>query len=245
MRQPGATEPMVPPLPVPKRLIAPIVLIGLIVAIWALGAANRLSWASVAEYQATLNAWVAAYPWLAACLFTAAYTASVTLSLPQAALLTMTGGLLFGTAAGGSLAVIGATSGAVFLFLIARSAFADPMARRGGGALAKLRDELRRNGFSYLLAIRLVPLFPFWLTNLAAALCGMRLWDYTIATLIGIIPTTFILASIGSGIGEVLARGETPTASLLFSWPILGPLAALAIVSLAPVIWRKWRARDA
>ena len=236
---------MVPALRIPRRLIAPAILIALIVAIWASGVTDHLSWSGVAQYHAALNTWVAAWPWLAPCLFVAGYTVSVTLSLPQAALLTMTGGLLFGTVTGGALAVTGATIGAVFLFLIARSAFADSMARRGGVALGKLRDELRRNGFSYLLAIRLVPIFPFWLVNLAAALCGMRLADYAIATLIGIMPTTFILASIGAGLGEVLAKGETPTSSLLFSWPILGPLVALAVVSLIPVVWRKWRARDA
>jgi uncharacterized membrane protein YdjX (TVP38/TMEM64 family) len=244
-QQSGATEVMVPALRIPKRLIAPIVLIVLAAAIWASGVTHHLSWSALAEYHAALTTWIAAWPWLAPLLFVVFYSLSVTLSLPQAGLMTMAGGLLFGTIIGGALAVTGATIGAVSLFLIARSAFADSMARRGGATLGKLRDELRRNGFSYLLAIRLVPIFPFWLINLAAALCGMRLADYAIATLIGIMPTTFILASIGAGLGQVLARGETPTSSQLFSWQILGPLMALAVVSLIPVIWRKWRARDA
>jgi uncharacterized membrane protein YdjX (TVP38/TMEM64 family) len=155
--------------------------------------------------------------------------------------MTMTGGLLFGILAGGAMAVAGATLGAVFLFLIARSAFGDPLARRGGAALGKLREELRRDGFSYLLSIRLVPVLPFWLVNLAAAACGMRLRHYVAATLIGIMPMTFVLASIGAGLGDVLARGERPNLSIIFSWPILGPLVALAVASLTPVIWRKWR----
>lgn len=230
---------------IPRRLIAPAILIVLIVAIWALGLTDRLSWSSLAEYQTALRALVTAHPWLAPCLFVLIYTASVTLSLPQAALLTLIGGLLFGTAAGGALAVTGATIGAVLLFLIARSAFAEPLARQGGAALGKLREELRRNGFSYLLAIRLIPIVPFWLVNLAAALCGMRLRQFTIATLIGIIPATFITASIGAGVGGVLARGEKPDFGVLFSWPVLGPLLALAALSVTPVIWRKWRMRHA
>src|SRR5580700_10994114 len=125
---------MVPTLRIPKRLIAPIVLIALIVAIWASGVTDRLSWSDVARYHTALTTWVAAWPWLAPCLFVVFYTASVTLSLPEAALLTMTGGLLFGTVIGGVLAVTGATIGAVFLFLIARSAFSDTMTRRGGAA---------------------------------------------------------------------------------------------------------------
>lgn len=229
----------------PRRLIAPTILIVLIAAAWLSGVTNRLSWSGLAELQTAIQVWVAAHPWLAPGLFAVIYTVSVTLSLPQAAFLTLMGGLLFGTLAGGALAVIGATLGAVLLFLIAGTAFADPLARRGGLALGKLRDELRRNGFAYLLALRLIPVVPFWLLNLAAALCGMRLLDFTIATLIGILPASFIIASIGAGISGVLAKGEQPSLAVLVSWPMLGPLLALALLSLTPVIWRKWRARDA
>jgi uncharacterized membrane protein YdjX (TVP38/TMEM64 family) len=230
---------------IPARLIAPIVLIVLIAALWASGLTSLLSWTSIAEYRTTLKDWTASHRLAAPCLFVIAYIVSVTLSLPQAALLTMIGGLLFGIAFGGALAVTGATIGAVLLFLIARSAFAEPMARRGGAALAKLREELKRNGFSYLLAIRLVPVVPFWLVNLAAPLCGMRLRHFALATLIGIMPTTFVLASIGAGISDVLAKGERPDLSIIVSPPVLGPLLALAALSLAPVLWRKFRARDA
>ncbi len=229
----------------PRRLIAPIVLVALIVAVWASGLTRFLSWSALAQEQATLNGWVSAHRLLAPCLFVAIYVGSVALSLPQAGLLTLLGGVLFGTLAGGSLAVTGATIGAILLFLIARSAFAEPLARRGGAALGKLRDELHRDGFSYLLALRLVPLFPFWLINLAAALCGMRLGAFAAATLIGIMPTTFVLASIGSGLGGVLTTGARPDVGAVFSWPVLGPLLAMALLSLTPLIWRKWRARGA
>jgi uncharacterized membrane protein YdjX (TVP38/TMEM64 family) len=230
---------------IPRRLIPPAILVILIVAAWALGVTDRLSWAGLAESQTTLKAWVVAHPGLAPCLFVLIYIASATLSLPQGALLTLVGGLLFGTVGGGALAATGATIGAVCLFLIARSAFAEPLARRGGAALGKLREELGRNGFAYLLALRLIPVVPFWLVNLAGALCGMRLSAFASATAIGILPATFITASIGSGIGGVLAKGEKPSLAVLFSWPVLGPLLALAVLSVMPVLWRKWRPRDA
>jgi uncharacterized membrane protein YdjX (TVP38/TMEM64 family) len=229
----------------PRRLIAPLILIVVIGVIWALILTGNLSWSSLARHQATIRAWVELHPLLAGCLFVLFYIASVTLSLPQAGLLTMTGGFLFGATAGGAMAVTGATIGAVFLFLIARSAFGESMAGRGGPALAKLRDELGRDGFSYLLAIRLIPVVPFWLVNLAAPLCGMRLSHFAAATLIGIMPATFILASLGSGLGDILAQGETPDLHVLVSWPVLGPLLGLSVLSLLPVVWRKWRARDA
>jgi uncharacterized membrane protein YdjX (TVP38/TMEM64 family) len=225
------------------RLIAPLVLLALIAAAWAFGLADRVSWSGLARHQAALQDWVTAHRWLAPGLFVAAYTVSVALSLPQATLLTMAGGWFFGTVAGGALAVLGATIGAVSLFLIARSAVGGAMQSRGGIALGKLREELRRNGFSYLLAIRLIPVVPFWLVNLAAALCGMRLGQFATATFIGIMPATFVIASVGAGLSVVLANGERPDLGLLFSWPVLGPLLALAVLSLMPVIWRKWRAR--
>ncbi len=229
----------------PRRLIAPTILVVLIAAAWLSGATDHLSWSSLARSQSTMKAWVSEHPWLAPCLFLVIYSASVTLSLPQAALLTLIGGLLFGTPLGGALAVTGATIGAVLLFLIARSAFAGSLARRGGAALTKLREELHRDGFAYLLAIRLIPVVPFWLVNLAAALCGMSLRQFTSATLIGILPATFVIASIGAGVGGVLARGEKPDFHVLVSFPVLAPLLALAALSVTPVLWRKWRARNA
>jgi uncharacterized membrane protein YdjX (TVP38/TMEM64 family) len=234
-----------PAVRIPRRLVAPIVLIVLIAAVWVLGLTDRLSWSGLARNQTVLQDWVAVHPWLAPGLFVVMYAASVALSLPQAALLTMAGGLLFGTALGGILAVIGATIGAVLLFLIARSAAAGPLATRGGAALGKLREELQQNGFSYLLALRLIPVVPFWLVNLAAALCGMQLGQFATATFLGIIPATFVIASIGAGVAGVLARGERPDLSSLVSWPVLGPLLALAMLSLTPVLWRKWRTRHA
>ena len=227
------------------RLIAPLILIAIMAAAWTSGLTNEMSWAGLARQQALLRAWVAAHPLGAPCLFVAIYVTSVALSLPQAALLTITGGLLFGTVMGGVLAVSSATAGAVLLFLIARSAFADSMRRRAGPRFARLRDALTRDGFSYLLAIRLVPLFPFWLVNLAAALCGMRLRHFTAATIIGMAPTTFIMASIGAGLGDVLAQGGRPDLGVLVSAPVLGPLLALALLSIAPIVWRKYRSSDA
>ncbi len=225
------------------RLIAPAILLAAAAAIWWFGLASQLSWSTLAREQAALRAWVSAHPLAAGGLYVAAYIAAVAFSLPQAILLTVTGGLLFGTVAGALLAATGATIGAILLFLVARSAFGDPLARRGGTRLGVLRDELRRDGFSYLLALRLIPVIPFFLVNLAAALCGMRLRDFVAATLIGIMPATFIVASIGASLGQVLASDQTPDPRILLSPQVLGPLLALAALSALGPAWRKWRAR--
>lgn len=214
-------------------------------ALWASGATAWLSWAELARQQAALGEAVAARPILASVVYVALYTAVVALSLPQAVVVTIAGGLLFGTIWGGLLAITGATAGATILYALARSALGDSIARRGGDFVQSLRAELGRDGFNYLLAIRLVPLFPFWLVNLAAALGGIRPGPYVLATLIGIAPGTFVFASIGAGIGAVLAAGQRPDLSVIFSLPILLPLLGLAVISLLPLVWRRFRRADA
>ena len=227
------------------RRFGPLLLVGALLAtIWASGLADRLSWANIGHEQAALAAWVSDHRIIAPSLFVIGYAFSTALSLPQAALLTLVGGLLFGAVAGAGLAATGATIGASILFVMARSALGDTVARRGGPTLAKLREALARDGFGYLLAIRLVPIVPFWLINLAAPLSGMRLPVYMAATALGIFPSTFILASIGAGLGGVLAAGGKPDVSVLFTVRILGPLIGLAVLVLATIAWKRWRRRD-
>jgi uncharacterized membrane protein YdjX (TVP38/TMEM64 family) len=86
-----------------------------------------------------------------------------------------------------------------------------------------------------------VPAFPFWLVNLGAALSGMRLLPYATATVLGIMPATFVYASIGAGLSDVLSAGRAPDLAVIFSPRILGPLIALAALSLLPVAWRRWK----
>jgi len=228
-----------------KRAIPILILVALAIGAWASGLTDYLTWAELARHQASLRSAVDAWPVLVPVAYVIVYAAFVALSLPQAVVVTITGGLLFGTLIGGALAVVGATLGAILLFLLARTAIGDSLAHRGGTFMRTVRDGLARDGFNYLLAIRLIPVFPFWLVNLAAALGGMRLLPYAAATLIGIAPATFVFASIGAGIGSVLATGGQPDLSVIVSLPVLGPLLGLAALSLLPVIWRRWRKSDA
>lgn len=227
-----------------RRLIPVLALVAVAVAVWASGLTDTVSWGGLARHQHDLARWVAAHPVPAAAAYALAYTAATALSVPAGAVLTAAGGLLFGAVAGAGLAVFGATAGATLLFLVARSAFGDTLERRGGPRSQALRARLRRDGFRYLLAIRLVPLFPFWLVNLAAALCGMRLGSYVAATALGIVPVTAVLAWTGAGIGTLLAAGQRPDLSVVVSLPVLGPLIALAALSLLPLVWRR-RVADA
>lgn len=225
------------------RLLPLAALLAALAAAWLLGLPRLLSWSALAANRAALDGLVAAHPLPAALGFVLVYTAVVALSLPGAAVLSVAGGLLFGTLAGAALAVAGASAGAVLLFLAARPALAPAMEARAGALLGRIRPGLERDGFSYLLALRLMPVFPFWLVNLAAALAGMRLAPFAAATLIGIIPGALVFASIGSGVGHVLDAGRAPDLSVIFSAPVLGPLAGLAALALLPVAWRWWRRR--
>ena len=224
------------------RLFWPLlVLLAVLAALWASGLGSEVSWAGLARNQARLAAWVDARPMSAAATYIATYAVAVAVCLPESAIITVAGGLLFGTVAGGLLAIIGSTMGAVVLFLAARHHLADTLAQHAGTFFDRVRHRLARDGFNYLLALRLIPAFPFWLVNLAAALCGMRLWPYFAATLIGIVPASFVFASIGAGVGDVLAVGGAPDLGVIFSVRVLGPLIALAALSLLPLVFRRER----
>jgi uncharacterized membrane protein YdjX (TVP38/TMEM64 family) len=228
-----------------KHLLPLALLFAGVAVLWASGLHRDLSWPSLARHQAALLAAVAAQPVTAAAAYLALYMALVALSVPEAAVVTVLGGLLFGTWVGGALAVAGAGLGALVLFLTARYALAGIVAERASVLMARLRPGLERDGFFYLLAIRLVPIFPFWLVNLGAAACGMRLLPFAAATLIGIIPGTLVFAGLGEGLRTVLAEGTTPDFMIIFSPRVLLPLLGLAVLSLLPAMWRRLRSGDA
>jgi uncharacterized membrane protein YdjX (TVP38/TMEM64 family) len=216
--------------------LAVVVVLGLV---WALGLQRHLSLDALATQREALAGLVAARPVLAALVYVAAYIAVVAFSLPGGAVMTLAGGLLFGAFIGAFLAVLGATIGAAVLFLLARSAFAPLVAGRAEGLLGPLRAGLARDGFFYLLSLRLVPVFPFWLLNLAPALLGMAFTPYLAATFLGIIPGTLVFAGIGAGLDEVFLSGASPDLGVIFSPGVLLPLLGLALLSLFGAWWRR------
>ena len=223
------------------RRLWPLALIVLVAALaYALGLHRWLSFDSLAANRATLAGFVAGSPLGAALLYLGAYVVVVGFSLPGGAVMTLAGGFLFGPWAGAALAVVGATLGASALFLAARYALAETLARRAGPLLGRVRDELRRDGFWYLLSLRLIPVVPFWLANLAPALAGMPFPAYAAATFLGIIPGTAVFAGIGAGLGQILDAGGRPDLSVVFSPGVLLPLLGLAALSLLGVVGKRW-----
>lgn len=207
-----------------------------LVLFYAFGLHRHLSLDSLRHYRAGLAGFVEHNAALAAALYALIYVAAVALSFPGASILTVAGGFMFGSVAGTALALVAATIGATLIFLIARTSLGDFLAARAGPHMQKLRKGFQEEGFSYLLFLRLVPLFPFWLVNLAAALFGVRLLPYVAATAIGIIPGTFVLSYFGAGLGAALESEGPPFSTGLFVGLIL-----LGIMALVPALFRRWR----
>jgi uncharacterized membrane protein YdjX (TVP38/TMEM64 family) len=216
---------------------APLAAVGLaLAAFYLLGLHRYLTLDALRRYQGALAAFSAENGFAAAAAYLAVYVATVALSVPGASVLTVAGGFMFGCVGGTALALAAATLGATAIFLVARTSLGAFLAERAGPRLRRLREGFARNGFSYLLFLRLVPLFPFWLVNLAAALFGVRLLPYVAATAIGILPGTFVLSYFGEGLGTALGGDDGP-----FSVELFVALALLGALALVPAVVRRRR----
>jgi uncharacterized membrane protein YdjX (TVP38/TMEM64 family) len=210
-----------------------------IVAFFALGLGRFLTFEALAANRQALLAAVAEAGMLAPLAFIAVYIAAAALSVPGGVFLTVAGGFLFGTWLGGLYSLIGATLGASILFLIARSSFGDVLRARAGPFLRRVEAGFQENGASYLLFLRLVPLFPFWLVNLVPAFFGVSLRVFAIWSFFGMAPGTFVYASLGAGADALIAQGRTPDLHIIFQPRVLLPLVALGVLSLIPALY-KW-----
>lgn len=228
-------------LPMLRRLL-PVAILLLGLALFLLFDLDRyFSFEMLSRHHAELASWVGGNAALAALVFVLLYALVVAFSLPIAVVMTPFGGFLFGIWLGATLSIVGATLGSVALFMAARTAFHDLFRTRAGATLARLEDGFRRNSFNYLLFLRLVPAFPFWLVNIVPALLGMRLGPYALATLIGIVPGAVVYAGVGASFGKLIERGERPDFGVIFEWQILLPLLGLATLSLLPVVFARLR----
>jgi uncharacterized membrane protein YdjX (TVP38/TMEM64 family) len=242
------------------RRFGPLLAVGVAMAvIFAMGWHRQLSLENLVQHRAAMREFVSANALAAYLLFIGTYVAIGALSIPGASVLTISGGVLFGWLGGGLAAIAGATMGATVIFLIARSAVGEMLARRAGPLVARFAEGFCADAFSYLLLMRLVPLFPFWLVNLAPALLGVRLTTFVVTTVLGIIPGTFAYAFLGAGIDSVIASqaeaydlcraAGRSDCQLGFDVraavtpQLLAALAALALVGLIPLIVKRWRAR--
>lgn len=227
------------------RLIPLLVLVAGLVGFFALGWHRYVSFEVLRDNRETLLQWVQQNALLAALAYMAIYAIAVAFSLPGGLVLSITGGFLFGTLLGSIYIVIGATVGATALFIIAKSSLGDFLRSKAGPWLHKMETGFRENALSYLLVLRLVPLFPFFVVNLVPAFLGVPLSTYVIGTFFGIIPGVFVFASVGAGLGSIFDKGESFRASGILTPQIVIALIGLAVLALIPVVYKKIKARSA
>ncbi len=248
----------------PRRLVPLIVIAVAAGVVIAMGWQRQLSFETLARHYEALRTFIAAHEVSAIAAYVALYIVAVALSIPVSipvgVYLTVTGGILFGAILGGAAAVVGATIGAICIFLIAKSAIGEYFVRRAGRLAEKVAQGFRADAFNYLLFLRLVPIFPFWLVNLVPALCGVPLATFVAATALGVIPATFAFAVVGAGLDSVIAAQQAAYQSCLaaarpdcrlefhmkaaLTPELLGALVALGVLALIPVVVKRLRARS-
>ena len=223
---------------------APIILIAIVAAVGAFTLRDYLSFQTLADNRDALIAFRDSHYLLTVLVFMAAYIAIVAFSLPGATIATLTGGFLFATFPGTLINMTAATIGAIAIFIAARAGFGERLAARmesAEGAVKRLKDGIDDNQWSVLFLMRLVPAVPFFVANLVPALVGVPLSRFAVTTFFGIIPGGIVYTSVGAGLGEVFARGETPDLGIIFEPHILFPILGLAALAALPLVLKLFR----
>lgn len=258
--QMSASSPDDPSSGLPRRLLLLAAVSALaILAYFTLGT-GEISLEALVRHRVEIDSFVTAHWGLALLSYLALYIVTVALSVPGATFLTVAGGFLFGAMVGGLVAVLGATIGATLIFLVARTALGEPLLKRAGPRVQQVARGFRDDAFSYLLFLRLVPVFPFFLINLVPALAGVRVYTFVVATLIGVIPASFVYALAGTGLDSVImaqkdhfdgcvAAGRNDCHMVFdardaVTPELVGALVALGVLALVPVVVKRLRARS-
>jgi uncharacterized membrane protein YdjX (TVP38/TMEM64 family) len=208
---------------------------GAIVAFFAFGGEHYVNLETIKANRDLLLSFTAEHYAGALVLAFVIYTAATAFSVPGGLVLSLTLGFLFGRWVATALIVVAGTLGATMLFLAARYLFADFARRRLGAVGKKINTGFTENAFSYLLFLRLVPLFPFFLVNLAPALTDIPVRTYVLATFIGILPGTFVFTNFGQTLGRIQSTGE------LFEPQTIAAFVLLGMFALVPVAVKKFR----
>lgn len=245
----------------PLRLAPFVVVVAILVTAYWQGWLGALNLETLVDLHSRFHHVIEQNRAAALLTYALAYVAVGALCVPGGALLTAAGGFVFGIALATVATVIGATLGATLIFLIARTALADWLATRKAAWFQKLRAGFARDAFNYLLFLRLVPAFPFWFVNIAAAALGLRLRTFVLGTVIGIVPASLAFTSAGAGLGSIIAAskaaynqcleaGGGATCKLtipqhaLFTKEQALSLLLLGAMSLLPIAIKRWRSHN-
>src|SRR4029453_12774888 len=226
-----------------RRLIPVLIFVAGLMAFFALGLERYLSIDALRQHRSVLRAWVETSGLLAALVFMAIYIITVAFALPGATVLTIAGGFLFGSIWSTGLVIISPTLGAPILFSIAKTTLGDVLRAKASAWLLRLEAGFREHALSYLLGLRLGPIFPFFFINLVPAFLGVPLSSFILGTFLGIIPGTFVYATAGAGLGNALDSGESFTLRGVLTPQIVTALVGLAVLAMIPVVYKKLTAQ--
>ncbi len=226
------------------RVLIVVLVLGAAFAAWRAGVFNLLSLETLRDRREELTAFVAAHRTLSFAAFVAVYALATMLALPGVLWITIAGGFLFGLAGGAVGTSLGATLGATILFLMARYLFAEALRRRAGPFLQRFEAGFQRNAVSYLLSMRLIPVVPFFIANIAPAFLGVRTPLFVAMTFVGILPGVIAYTWIGAGLGAAFDAGQTPDFAT-FARQLAPAFAVLGALALAPVLIRWLRPKRA
>ncbi len=233
-----------PTNPIMRYLPLVVIIVGAGMAWWLFR--DYLSFQALADNREALIAFRDQNYLLTVAIFIAAYTLIVAFSLPGATIATLTGGFLFATFPGALYNIVGATAGATAIFLAAQTSFGAKMGARleGSEGLVKtIKDGINENQWSMLFLMRLIPAIPFFVANLVPAFLEVPLRRFVISTFFGILPGAVVYTSVGAGLGEVFARGETPNLGIIFEPQILLPILGLCVLATVPIILKAVRGK--
>ncbi len=224
----------------------PLIIIVIVAILGAIFLRDYLTFDALSENREALLGFRDANYLLTVLLFVGAYVVIVGFSLPGATVATLTGGFLFATFPGALFNVTGATLGATAIFLAARWGFGAKLGEKlegSEGIVKKIKDGIDENQWSMLFLIRLVPAVPFFMANLIPSFLEVPTRRFVLSTFFGIIPGTVVYTSVGAGLGEVFARGETPNLGIIFEPFIIGPIIGLCVLAALPIIIKAVRGK--
>ncbi len=224
-----------------KKWLPLTIIILLMIVAYFVGLPKYLTFESIKTHREALLTQIENHPVLMPALFILLYIVVVSLSLPGGTILTLLGGFFFKIPWGAIYVIVGATIGATIIFLAARTALGDLLRKKAGPFLKKMEGGFQKNAASYLLFLRFIPLFPFWLVNIAPAFFNVKTKTYIWTTFVGIIPGSYVYAQAGSGLGAIFEEGKSFSFNSVFNTQMNFALVLLALFSLIPILVKKLR----
>ena len=216
--------------PIYKKLLLVLVLIAVFIIIRISGIHTLLSFENLQNSKAKLVQYLDNYYAITVIVFILFYTASVAFSIPGATILTLSAGFMFGTILGAIYVNIGATVGAILIFIFARYLIGEKLQKKYSAKLEKFNQELEKNGYSYMLTLRFIPLFPFWMINIFAGLTKIPLRTYAWTTAVGILPGSIVYTFMGNQLETINSPKD------IISWNIILAFVILGLFALIPTV---------